>query len=69
MSMATTFKWSQEWLSYTGLTVVPIFNCQIDLKYSHQLTQIHERGFFRYLFDNGSAEKRGRRLNLQAAGA
>ena len=28
--------------------------------YSHQLTVIHERGFYGYLCDNDSAEKNGK---------
>ena len=35
----------------------------MDLKYSHQLTVIHKRGFYGYLCDNDSEKKMGR-LNL-----
>ena len=45
--------------------VVSLFHCQVVLKYSYQLIVIHKRGFSEYLHVKDSAEKMGRRLNLQ----
>ena len=48
-------------MPYCCNEAVPLFHCQIDLKYSHQLTVIHERGFYGYLYHNDSAEKNGKK--------
>ena len=50
-----------EFLSYHRKEVVPQFHCQINLRFSHQLTVIHERGFYGYLCDNNSTEKNGKK--------
>ena len=49
------------WISYYRKDVVALCNCQIDLKYSHQLIAIPERRFSGYLYDDDGAEKKGKK--------
>ena len=46
-------------LTTTKKKVALLFNCQIDSKCFYQLIVIHERGFFKYQWDNDSEERNG----------
>ena len=63
------YSFAGNWISYYHKEVVPPFHCQIDIKYSHQLTVIQKRGILDIYVIMTLQKKMGGRLNLETTGA